>query len=437
MEIPWDCCDPWYHWGIMNHRSRRPATLLLTAALLAGAAMTPPASAAAPKDPSDRKAVVDQQIGELAGQLEDTSADLARAYVALRQTEARLTGARAALAAATAAAAAAVRHHDDVRDRLLVAQTQEQQAADALAATASAVVQARQRLGNLAADAYRTGGLNPLAIALDPRSPTDFADRISLVDTVAGLQQRAIRELAERQAEAQAQQAYLVAVRQRVAALEQEAAAAVAAARDARNAAAGAKADLDALAAQQAAYARSVNAKKAAEAARLTQLQAESDRLRRQLAAIAAAARAAAARRASAGRAAPTGGGVLRYPVNAYVSSEFGMRFHPIYHVWRLHAGIDFGAACGTPVYAAGSGRIVSAGWAGGYGNRVVIDHGLVGGAGLATTYNHMSRIARSGGSVGAGQLVGYVGTTGASTGCHLHFETRVNGTPVNPRRFL
>jgi murein DD-endopeptidase MepM/ murein hydrolase activator NlpD len=113
------------------------------------------------------------------------------------------------------------------------------------------------------------------------------------------------------------------------------------------------------------------------------------------------------------------------------------MRFHPILHYWRLHAGIDFAASCGSPLYAADAGRVLSAGWGGGYGNRIVVDHGLIGDVGLATTYNHLSSIVVHGGSVRRGQLIGYSGTTGSSTGCHLHFETYENGVPVNPRRWL
>jgi murein DD-endopeptidase MepM/ murein hydrolase activator NlpD len=128
-----------------------------------------------------------------------------------------------------------------------------------------------------------------------------------------------------------------------------------------------------------------------------------------------------------------TSNGALAYPVSAPISSEFGMRFHPILNYWRLHAGIDFSAECGAPVYAAGAGEVIQAGWAGGYGNAIVIAHN----DSLATTYNHLSSIVVGGGSVARGQLIGYVGTTGLSTGCHLHFETRVEGNPVNPRGYL
>jgi murein DD-endopeptidase MepM/ murein hydrolase activator NlpD len=193
-------------------------------------------------------------------------------------------------------------------------------------------------------------------------------------------------------------------------------------------------------------------------------MQAESNRLKKVLAARARAAKIAAARaaaRAAAARAAreaaaraaarkakrryvpppppaaKPSGGFLSAPSNAPVSSEYGMRYHPVLNYWRLHAGRDYASNCGTPIYAAASGTVISAGVAGGYGNQVVIDHGVRGGVSLATTYNHLSSIARYGGSISRGQVVGYTGTTGTSTGCHLHFETREDGNPVDPRKWL
>ncbi|MDP9219883.1 MAG: M23 family metallopeptidase [Actinomycetota bacterium] len=102
-----------------------------------------------------------------------------------------------------------------------------------------------------------------------------------------------------------------------------------------------------------------------------------------------------------------------------------------------MHTGQDFAVACGTPVHAAAAGRVISAGWAGGYGNQIIVDHGRINGHDLATSYNHLSRIIKHSGRVSRGQLIGYSGTTGLSTGCHLHFEVRVNGTPVNPKLYL
>lgn len=135
----------------------------------------------------------------------------------------------------------------------------------------------------------------------------------------------------------------------------------------------------------------------------------------------------------------PTDGGYLSWPViNTYVTSSYGMRLHPILHIWKLHDGTDFHALCGTPVYAAADGRVLSEYYSTGYGNQLVIDHGLVNGVSLATSYNHLtSFVAGTGQAVSRGQIIAYSGTTGYSTGCHLHFMVYVNGVTVDPMTWL
>lgn len=114
------------------------------------------------------------------------------------------------------------------------------------------------------------------------------------------------------------------------------------------------------------------------------------------------------------------------------------MRMHPILHVYKLHTGIDFGAALGTPFRAARDGTVTFAGWSNGYGNRVVISHGTIGGDRVSTTYNHMRSLSVSVGQhVRVGQKVGEVGSTGLSTGPHAHFEVQVNGKYVDPAPWL
>jgi murein DD-endopeptidase MepM/ murein hydrolase activator NlpD len=132
---------------------------------------------------------------------------------------------------------------------------------------------------------------------------------------------------------------------------------------------------------------------------------------------------------ANAARPAPTVAG-LTMPANGPVTSYFGYRYHPILHFTRFHAGIDIGAGWGSPIVAAADGQVVGAGWGGGYGREVQIAHG----GGITSLYGHMSEIvAQPGSFVHAGQLIGYVGSSGLSTGPHLHFEVRQGGTPVNP----
>jgi murein DD-endopeptidase MepM/ murein hydrolase activator NlpD len=120
----------------------------------------------------------------------------------------------------------------------------------------------------------------------------------------------------------------------------------------------------------------------------------------------------------------------LLMPVVGYISSNFGTRRHPILGYTRMHAGVDFAAPQGAPIYAVGDAVVSFAGWAGGHGNHVKLDHG----GGFGTGYSHMSRIAVSSGTrVRAGQIIGYVGSTGLSTGPHLHYELYKNGVKVNP----
>lgn len=130
----------------------------------------------------------------------------------------------------------------------------------------------------------------------------------------------------------------------------------------------------------------------------------------------------------------PTGGGQLLWPADGPLTSEYGYRTHPIFGDRRLHTGIDIGAGYGAPVIASASGTVAYVGVMGGYGNVVVIDHG----GGLGTTYNHLSEFYVSSGTrVKAGQHIAAVGSTGYSTGAHLHFEVRVNGEPVDPMPYL
>jgi murein DD-endopeptidase MepM/ murein hydrolase activator NlpD len=124
---------------------------------------------------------------------------------------------------------------------------------------------------------------------------------------------------------------------------------------------------------------------------------------------------------------APTPSGFV-WPISGVITSGFGMRWG------SLHPGIDIAAPIGTPIHAAAAGTVIYAGWEGGYGNFTMVDVG----GGIVTCYGHQSAIAVSSGqSVGQGEIIGYVGSTGFSTGPHLHFEIRVNGTPVDPMGYL
>lgn len=131
-------------------------------------------------------------------------------------------------------------------------------------------------------------------------------------------------------------------------------------------------------------------------------------------------------------------GAALSRPVSGPITSPYGMRRHPITGVYKLHDGTDFGVGCGTPIRAAAAGTVVAQYYNGGYGNRVILNNGVKRGVSVITTYNHLSRYAVGTGSkVKRGQVIGYVGSTGYSTGCHLHFMVLVNGKTTNPMNWL
>jgi murein DD-endopeptidase MepM/ murein hydrolase activator NlpD len=191
-------------------------------------------------------------------------------------------------------------------------------------------------------------------------------------------------------------------------------------------------ADQNALASARADRNRSLVAVRSQEASdreHVENLQAESAQLMARIQAAQAQAQAQA--RSATGGTVPvrsSSGSGFVWPASGIVTSGFGWRWG------RMHEGLDIAAPSGSPISAATSGTVIYAGWMGGYGNLVVIDHG----GGLATAYGHQSSIAVSSGSqVSQGQTIGYVGSTGHSTGPHLHFEVRVNGSAVDPMGYL
>ncbi len=132
-------------------------------------------------------------------------------------------------------------------------------------------------------------------------------------------------------------------------------------------------------------------------------------------------------------RAARTSGRMVK-PVSGPITSNFGNRYHPVLGYSRFHAGTDFGAATGTPIRAAETGIVIFAGWYGGYGNAVILDHG----DSITTLYGHASRLYVSeGDTIRRGKTIAAIGTTGLSTGPHLHFEVRRAGEPVDPLNYL
>ncbi len=169
------------------------------------------------------------------------------------------------------------------------------------------------------------------------------------------------------------------------------------------------------------------------EAAAVRTEREQSDAATRAAVAAQAAADAAAAKAAAEAEARR-----LAYPIDSQINSGFGWRTNPFGYGSSMHAGVDFSGQCGTEIHAAAAGTVVESAWTGGYGWRVVIQHAAREGHDIRTTYNHMQQPGVGVGTVMAkGDVVGYVGSTGDSTGCHLHFEVQYDGTPVDPMPYF
>ncbi|NGN95385.1 peptidoglycan DD-metalloendopeptidase family protein [Nocardioides sp. KC13] len=198
-----------------------------------------------------------------------------------------------------------------------------------------------------------------------------------------------------------------------------------------RDQAAAAAAELSTLAEKAATAKRSAEAARAADAAELRKLEAEESALRTKIRALASAG-------SGSERNVGSVGGLFGMPVtDTYVTSPYGIRKHPIYGYVALHNGTDYHAPCGRPLLAIESGQIISTSFSSVWGNRLHLYLGKVNGHSYTAVYNHISSYARRSGNVGRGETVAYAGTTGWSTGCHLHFTILRDGTPVDPAPLL
>lgn len=424
-------------------------------------------------DPGQRKKEVDEKITEVSQELAGTSAELKKAYGLLNASISQLPGAKAALEKAEEVRGAAQRHDAEMTRQLKAAEAAAALKATQVRKTQNKIDDTESLVGRVAARAYREGAFtDDLTAALTGDNFQDSAQRLIAANTAMRLQKSSLDRLQQQQAVMATMKERLDAVEEEVEQLRQQAAKALAAARAAEKDATAKKEAVEQLVADRQAATETIKARKAEEEAELAKLKQESDALAAEMRRIAeeerrraeaerrrreAAERARAeARKAKKGtrpktspRTAPktapkgrvpvpSGKGRLMRPVAGPITSPYGWRIHPIYKTRRMHTGTDFGGGCGKPIRAAENGRIVRTGWAGGYGKQILMSNGLIGGKVITTSYNHLSSFAVSNGAmVRRGQVIGYVGTTGASTGCHLHFEVFVNGGRINPMRYL
>ncbi|QZN84698.1 M23 family metallopeptidase [Cellulomonas sp. C5510] len=436
-------------------RGRRPLAGLLAGVLAVLVGVTAAGSAAG-DDLDDQQSQLeqrqqanDQQRADAEAALEGLSEELAQTAQELLAVQQQLGPAREALSAAEEALAGYEREAALIAARLQDAQDQQASISATIEQDSARADEIRSQIGQLARQAYQGGPeLSGLSVVMEAQSVEEFTEQYSLATAAQRAQSEVLDELAAISADNRNSQARLTAVGDRIAELKDEADAKVAQAEAARQEAADREAEVERLVAEQTAKKKQIEQQKSAAQAEVDQIDAEAAAIRKKLEQVAAQQRErAAAAAAAAGTApppAPSGtvsGALFGNPTSIspiYVTSEYGMRLHPILGYYRLHAGIDLRTWCGTPIYAAKEGTVQWAQWRNGFGNQVMVDHGLVDGNSLMTSYNHMTSFVVGGGqAVSRGQLLGYSGNTGTSAACHLHFEVYVNGATVNPRPLL
>lgn len=322
---------------------------------------------------------------------------------------------------------AALKEFKTVSDQL--AQTEEQitKTQAELEKTQANLSRRQDVLSTRIRDIYMHGQLNYLDVVIGAKDFSDFSNRVELLKRIVNSDMELITSIKDERDKINEQKAVLEQERQKQVELKAESA--------------KKKEEVEKRKAEQQAILNKAQNDKATAEQAFNELEASSQQIGDMLRSRAAARAAAASGSDSSGGGSDSsyyqpvsGSGRFIWPVNGVITSPFGYRNHPIFGRQILHSGIDIGVDSGTPVHAADSGVVVEAGWLGGYGYAVVIDHGN----GLSTLYGHNSSLNVSAGqSVSQGQVIAYSGSTGNSTGPHVHFEVRANGDPVDPTGYL
>lgn len=394
----------------------------------------------------DRRAAAEARAEAAAAAAERLQSELEGTKAALIQAAAELEGINAAIEVATQQLEAAraelarlQREAEIIAQRLAAAEAEEREITAQIEADTQRAEEIRVAIGRMAREAYRGDiAASSLSAVLDADSTEEFVEQSELAETALRTQTQALRELEQINGVNRNRQVRLEAIRERITELKAEADAKVAEAALVEQAAAERQAELDALRVEAEEKQRYLESERAALEAQV----AEAEKQAAQLAAdLAEVIRQQEAARRAAGQN-PIGSTANQPFINPtdinpiYKTSDYGWRYHPVLHYYRMHNGTDLRTGCGTRIYAGIGGTVLWARSRAGYGNQVMINHGYWKGQPLMSSYNHLSSFARgigAGAHVSQGQVIGYAGQTGTSAGCHLHFEVYVNGSTVDP----
>jgi murein DD-endopeptidase MepM/ murein hydrolase activator NlpD len=415
--------------------ARKAVTAAVVVLALLAAALASPVAADDKGDLKRQKKGVNGQISGAKKAYDESSQKFANAVASLKKAQNQLDAAKQHLGSTRGELATAAARDQQMQAELDRSEVELDQAVARLAKGKKELETSEIAVQQFTVETLQEGdpGLQAFGDLLRGESPTRYSQKRNLSDSISDAQLATMQHLA-------ASKVMLQLNREKVQELRDQ----VAAARKAAAANLERKKQLEADAEDQAAEVDQLvdvrsKAKKSAAAIRrdderkLKELENERARLNARLAALAAKDRKSGGK-GSGG----DGGSVLSRPANGPITSPYGMRRHPITHVYKLHDGTDFGIPCGTPVKAAASGTIIEQYYNGAYGNRVILNNGIMRGQSVVTTYNHLSRFVKSRGAhVSRGEVIAYSGTTGYSTGCHLHFMVIVNGHTTNPMGWL
>ncbi len=392
--------------------------------------VTPPAPAPVPSPSPTRRYLTEEQIAEIREELHESDAAVVEAQIELAEAEAEYLALQQAWEQAQAELTKAQTADAQAQLELEQAQAKLGKVTRQISRTRDQLTDSEEALGQVARQVYQTGGFSNLAVALEAETPRDFADRVIGIDTVVRAEQETIAAVQEERADLLNARERLDDVREDIEQVREDAAAKLAENQAAADKAAAAKLQIDDVVGRRAIALVAAEAARQADIAQHEAFLANSGEVGRSILSWAQQRRPVSVT--------VTASGQFVRPSFGEINSPFGYRVHPILGYGKMHTGIDYAPGDGF-IYAADDGVVIEAGWnGGGYGNMTVVDHGTVSGRPTTTLYAHQARLLVSTGDVvQKGQRIGVVGSTGRSTGPHLHFEVRINGEPVDPAPYL
>ncbi len=415
--------------------TRKAYVVGLVLLALTVAALASPVAADKKDDLQRQKRGVNGQLGDAKKSFDESSKKFARAVGALRTAQRQLDAAEKHLGSTRGQLATAEARDAQMQAELVKTEAELDLAIDRLAEGKKELRESEIRVQQFTVEMLQEGdrGLQAFGDLLRGESPTRFSERMSLSDSVGDAQLATMQRLAASKVILKLNREKVQKLRDEVAAARRAAAENLVRKQQLEADAEDQAQEVDRLVGERAKARNSAAAIKREDEEQLRQLERERASLNARLAAL-----ARKDRKSGGAGAGGDSGGTLSRPVGGVVTSPYGMRRHPITGVYKLHDGTDFRAGCGTPIRAAAAGTIIEQYYNGGYGNRVIVNNGIKRGQSVVTTYNHLSRYAKSRGArVARGEVIGYVGSTGYSTGCHLHFMVIANGHTTNPMGWL